>query len=119
MQQNFLMQWWYGDKAKDKKFKLVPKADPSEGGGDGSGADSDSLGLQSLVKGTTAEQDSVEEYRFLVEKQQRENAALMLTGNTKALIENTNALLNTTDRDGTTRPMRMPESIMLGTDLQL
>ena len=121
MQDSFLMRWWYGDAASTKKFKLPPKPDPSakDGDGDGSGADSDSLGLQSLVKGTTAEQDSVEEYRFLVEKQQRENAALMLTGNTKALIENTNALLNTTDREGVTRPIRTPESVMLGVDLQL
>ncbi len=100
---------WFGmgDGKHRKSFRLIKPAeqpgDPSTLEGMGSGADPDSLGIQRLTSGTTATQNSIEEYRFLVEKQQRENQALLVEGNTRALIENTNALLNTVD---TTFPER-------------
>ena len=104
-----LLSWFKKDSAEQKTFRRIEKPKPS--GTTGSGASPDELGIQSLVGGTTAEQNSLEEYRFLVEKQQRENQALLLEGNTEALIENTNALLNTTDREGKTRPTR-PDTLL-------
>jgi hypothetical protein len=96
----------FGDGTHRKGFRLLDRDDQDKKStldGEGSGADPDDLGIQRLTSGTTATQNSIEEYRFLVEKQQRENQALLVEGNTRALIENTNALLNTVD---TTFPER-------------
>lgn len=97
------LQWITGSGQRPKrKFKLLKDDKEAEGK---SLLDDESV--KSIKSGMTAEQDSLEEYRFLVEKQQRENQARLTTSNTSALDNNTNAILQTHQRDVIHYPKRI------------
>jgi hypothetical protein len=101
-QERSLQGWLMGWKPDRRKF-VLKKTDEAE-------ADIDDLtkeeGVKSLKSGMTAEKDSIEEYRFLLEKQQRENQARLTTSNIEALNNNTNAILQTQKRDEIHYPRR-------------
>ena len=98
----------FGFKKQDRrKFELVKKDDDEK---------ADALKDDkptNLISGTTAEQNSIEEYRFLVEKQQRENQARLTTSNIEALNRNTNAILQTQTREVHSFPRRSNMGVQL------
>jgi hypothetical protein len=105
VQEESLLGWMMGWKPDRRKFTLVK---------DDNGDDADKMddflkedGIKNIKTGMTAEQDSIEEYRFLLEKQQRENQARLTSTNIAALNNNTNAILQTNKRDVITGPKRI------------
>lgn len=102
MQEKSFLSWLMGWEPDKRKF-VLKKTDKAE-------EDIDEMtkeeGVKSLKSGMTAEKDSIEEYRFLLEKQQRENQARLTTSNIEALNNNTNAILQTQKRDEIHYPRR-------------
>ncbi len=103
VQKSFIGRWLFGDSTDQKTFKLKIKEEDESGGE--SLLDDEEKNVN-LKAGITAEQDSIEEYRFLIEKQQRENQARLTTSNIDALNNNTNAILQTQKRDEIHYPRR-------------
>ena len=97
------IQWLTGSERQDKRRFKLTKSEEDEAEGK-SLLDAESV--KSIKSGMTAEQDSLEEYRFLLEKQQRENQARLTTSNIAALNNNTNAILQTQQRDAVLIPTR-------------
>ena len=103
-QENSIQGWLMGWKPDKRKFVLKKKADEDEADKMDDFLKED--GIKNIKTGMTAEQDSIEEYRFLLEKQQRENQARLTATNIAALNNNTNAILQTEKRDVITAPRR-------------
>lgn len=102
MQEKSMLSWLMGWQPDRRKFVLKKTEEAEDDIKDLAGEE----GVKSLKSGMTAEKDSIEEYRFLLEKQQRENQARLTTSNIEALNNNTNAILQTQKRDEIHYPRR-------------
>lgn len=103
VQKSFMSKWLFGDSTTQKTFKLKVKEEDDI---EGKSLLEDETKDVNIKAGMTAEKDSIEEYRFLLEKQQRENQARLTTSNIEALNNNTNAILQTQKRDEIHYPRR-------------